>query len=118
MTDTADHTSGSDRKAADEALLEVLRKEAFQGLAWDRFAARLAGYARPIIETWIASLQIFAKCAEKGVRCPGAPPGSQRLTDDDAGEMANETVARAINKFRDKVLRPGGWSSQGKASLT
>ena len=36
---------------------------------------------------------------------------------DKASEMADEIIARALNKFRDKVLRPGGWSPTGGASL-
>jgi DNA-directed RNA polymerase specialized sigma24 family protein len=105
-------------RAEDAALLTVLRREAFQGRAWEHFAESMARYALPIITSWIASLKIFKKCAEKGVRCPGPPLGSERLTEDDASEMAIEIVGRALNNFRDKVLRPGRWSSQAGASLT
>jgi len=118
MVESAAQNPGVASRAGDDALLEALRSEGFQGPAWDRFAEDMARYALPFVTTWIASQKIFAKCSEKGVRCPGALHGSQRLTDDDAGEMTNEIIARALNRFRDKVLRPGVWSSQGGAKLT
>jgi DNA-directed RNA polymerase specialized sigma24 family protein len=63
-------------------------------------------------------MRIFSKCAEKNVRCPGAPHHIRQLTRDDANEMANEIIARALNSFRDKVLRPQVWSPQGGARLS
>jgi hypothetical protein len=118
MCDSAMQSPGPDLKVVDEALLEALRREDFQGLSWVSFAEKLAGYAHPIIKSWIASQQIFSKCSKKGIKCTGPPPGNRILSNDDADEMANEAVARAINQFRDKVLRPGRWSPQGGASLT
>jgi DNA-directed RNA polymerase specialized sigma24 family protein len=105
-------------KAADEALLEFLSSVDFQGPAWDRLAQELARYALPIIRSWIQSMKIFRKCAEKNVRCFGPPQDIRRLTDDDASEMTNEIIARALNNFREKVLRPQAWSSQGGARLS
>jgi hypothetical protein len=118
MVDNPPQNLGTSSKAADEALLEILRSVDFQGPAWDRFAQELARYALPIVQSWIASMRIFAKCAEKHVRCPGPPHDIRRLTGDDASEMANEIIARALNKFRDKVLKPGVWSPQGGACLS
>lgn len=117
MTDSTTHSPGAGSKAADAALIEALRRVDFQGPVWDRFAQELARYGLPIVRSWISSLKMFAKCAEKNVRCPGPPHNVQRLPDDDASEMANEIIARALNKFRDKILRPGRWSPQGGASL-
>jgi DNA-directed RNA polymerase specialized sigma24 family protein len=107
----------ADSPAADEALIDALRQANFQGPIWERFAQELARYGLPIVKSWIASLKMFTKCANKDVRCPGPPRNAQRLPDDDASEMANEIIARALNKFRDKILRPGRWSPQGGASL-
>jgi len=97
--------------------VQALRAANFQGSAWERFAQEIARYALPIIKSWIASMQIFKKCAEKNVPCPGPVHNIQSLREDDASWMADEIVARALNKFRGKVLRPGGWSPEGGAGL-
>jgi DNA-directed RNA polymerase specialized sigma24 family protein len=117
MADSATQNPGARSKTADEALVEVLRAAKFQGDAWDRFAQELARYGLPIMKSWIFSMQIFEKCAEKNVGCPGPAHNIQSMREDDASWMADEVVARALNKFRDKVLRPGRWSPNGGSSL-
>lgn len=117
MVDSTRQGPGADLRAADEALVQALRAANFQGPTWERFAQGIARYALPIIRSWIFSMQIFKKCAEKNVRCPGPVHNIQNLREDDANWMADEIVARALNKFRDKVLRPGGWSPEGGSSL-
>jgi DNA-directed RNA polymerase specialized sigma24 family protein len=117
MADSTMHNPGAVSRTADEALVQALRAANFQGRAWERFAQETARYALPIIKSWIASMQIFKKCAEKNVPCPGPVHNIQSLREDDASWMADEIIARALNKFRDKVLRPGGWSPEGGSSL-
>jgi hypothetical protein len=117
MVDSTMHDPGANSRTADEALVQALRAANFQGPAWDRFAHATASYALPIIESWILSMQIFRKCAEKNVPCPGPPVHIKDLRKDDATSMADEIVARALNKFRAKVLRAGGWSPEGGSSL-
>jgi DNA-directed RNA polymerase specialized sigma24 family protein len=117
MVDSTRHNPGADSRTEDEALVQALRVANFQGSVWDRFAQEIARYALPIIKSWILSMQIFTKCAEKNVPCPGPVHNIRDLQEDDASWMADEIVARALNKFRDKVLRPGGWSPEGGSSL-
>ena len=117
MADSTTQNPGAGSKAADETLIEALREVNFQGDGWDRFAKELARYGLPIISSWISSLRIFAKCADKSVGCPGPPHNIRRLSDNKASEMVNEIIARALNKFRDQVLRPARWSPTGGASL-
>jgi hypothetical protein len=117
MVDSTAQDPGADARIADEALVQALRAANFQGPAWERFAQETARYALPIIKSWILSMQIFEKCAEKNVPCPGSVHNIKNLREDDASWMADEIVARALNKFRDKVLRPGGWSPEGGANL-
>jgi surfactin synthase thioesterase subunit len=117
MADSTTQKPEAGSKTADEALVEALRAANFQGSAWDRFAQEIARYALPIIRSWISSMQIFMKCAEKKVHCPVPAHNIQSLQADDASWMADEIVARALNKFRDKVLRPGRWSPTGGSSL-
>jgi hypothetical protein len=118
MTDSTTQNSGADSRAADGALIEALQEASFQGDAWDRFAGELARYALPIINSWIASLRIFAKCTEKGMGCPGPPHNIRLLSEDNASEMAHEIIARALNRFRDQVLRQGRWSPAHGATLS
>jgi DNA-directed RNA polymerase specialized sigma24 family protein len=117
MVDSTTQNPGADSRTADEALVQVLRAANFQGRAWERFAQEMARYALPIIKSWIFSMQIFRKCEEKNVPCPGPAHNIESLQGDDVSWMADEVVARALNKFRSKVLRPGGWSPEGGASL-
>jgi DNA-directed RNA polymerase specialized sigma24 family protein len=117
MVDSTTQNPGADARTADEALVQALRAANFQGSVWERFAQDIARYALPIIKSWILSMQIFKKCAEKSVPCPGPVHNIQNLQEDDASWMADEIVARALNKFRSKVLRPGGWSPEGGSSL-
>lgn len=117
MADATTQNPGAGSKAADEALIEALREVNFQGDGWDRFAKELARYGLPIVSSWISSLKIFAKCADKNVGCPGPPHNIRKLPDNKASEMANEIIARALNKFRDKEAKPGRWSPTGEPSL-
>jgi DNA-directed RNA polymerase specialized sigma24 family protein len=96
-----------------EALIKALREEDFQGPVWDHLADELARYGYQVIRSWIGSTKIFSKCAAKGVAC--RPRKSERMTENDVDEIALEVVARALPKFRDKVLRV--WLPDGKASL-
>src|ERR1700730_386337 len=105
MVDSTTQDPGADSRTADVALVRALRAANFQGSVWDRFAQAIARYALTIIKSWIASMRIFEKCAEKNIRCPGPTHNIHNLKEDDASWMADEIVARALNKFRDKVLR-------------
>jgi hypothetical protein len=116
MVDPTTQSPGAGSRTADEALVQALREANFQGSAWERFAQEMARYALPIIRSWIHSMQIFKKCTERKVPCPGPVHNVENLRED-ASWMADEIVARALNKFRDKVLRPGGWSPEGGSSL-
>jgi hypothetical protein len=117
MADSTTQNPGAGSKAADEALIEAIREANFQGDAWDRFAGELARYGIPFVGSWIASLKMFVKCAEQTVGCPGPPHNIQLLSEDEASAMANEIIARALNTFRDSVLRPGRGSPAGRVSL-
>ena len=104
--------------AADQELVNLLRKNGFAGRAWDRFQEVLAEYGVSVLRVWIVTGEIFPRCREKGVGhglCP--PPSGRHWTEDEALELAGETVAVALAKFRDNVLIPGRWTPQGGATL-
>jgi hypothetical protein len=85
----------------------------YEGPHWRRFADVLAGYGVQVIRSWVVNGKIFLRCREKGI---GLNWGLKR-TADDAQELANETVARAVVAFREKVLIPRCWTPEKGASL-
>lgn len=108
----------AERLAADQQLYEALGRVGFQGPNWDRFADTLARYGFPRVRAWVLTMRIFHESAKKGVKGPtGAGRGGRPFTDDDADQLADDTVTAAIIAFRDKVLVPGRWSPSGGASL-
>jgi DNA-directed RNA polymerase specialized sigma24 family protein len=106
-----------DELQGDEALVAALVESGFTGPLWDRFIEALARYSYHVVRSWVYSMTIFTRAREKNVKNPGPPRGGRHLSLDDASEIANEVVAHAIIKFRDKVLRAGLWSPDGGASL-
>lgn len=105
------------RLAADADLLAEVMLEGFQGRAWDRMAERLVAYGLVVIKSWLRRGVIFNRCAEKGLWISNAQPGG--ITDeDDVEALADETVWRAVLKYRDNVLIPGKWDPRKGANLT
>lgn len=107
------------RLEADRDLIDTLRKEGFTGRNYEYFQTVLAQYGVAVIRAWVRDGKVHAKYAEK--RLGGLPPEPRpgALTDDPStGQgLADETVALALNAFRDKVLVPGTWDPRRGASL-
>jgi DNA-directed RNA polymerase specialized sigma24 family protein len=101
-----------DELMADRNLLSRLMWDGYDGPDYDRFAERLARYGYAVMHAWCASELIFARCADKGWKVRRA-----RIGPDDADELAAETVAVALVKFRETVLVPGLWDPAKGASL-
>ena len=105
------------RLAADTDLLTAVMLEDFQGPAWDKMAERLVAYGLVVIKAWLRRGTIFNRCAEKGLGISNAQPGG--ITDeDDVEALADETVWRAVLKYRNNVLIPGKWDPRKGANLT
>lgn len=99
----------------DAALVRTLALRGFEGPAWDRLSEQLAAYGLSVVRVWIENGEIFRICRKK---LGFGPPAIDRhlVSEDDATELALETVARALRAFR-KVLQQDGWSPEGGASL-
>jgi DNA-directed RNA polymerase specialized sigma24 family protein len=96
----------------------MLAKAEFQGQLWDAFANRLAGYALPILQSWIRNGQIFAKLRANRIRYGKGSTADFSGLDKDAAEIiAVEMVARGVVSFK-AWLKDGGWNSEGGAALT
>lgn len=97
---------------ADRDLVDRLMWAGYAGRDYERFADRLARYGYAVIHAWCLKGLIFSRCADKGWTLPRA-----RITPDDAAELAAETVAIALVKFRETVLIPRKWDPAKGASL-
>lgn len=98
---------------ADQRLVEFLAAHGFAGPVYRAFTEELARYGIAVLSAWLRSGLIFARCAEKGIRLPRPP---SPWTQEDQLELTLETVARAINAFRARLVQ-GRWDVEGGASL-
>ena len=107
------------RLEADRDLIDTLRADDFAGRNFMYFQTVLAQYGVAVMRAWIRDGKVHGKYAEKGFGGLPPEPRAGALTDDPStGQgLADETVARALNAFRDKVLVPGRWDPKRGASL-
>lgn len=115
----AEHLSREERierLAADADLIADLRADDFDGDDWAFFANELARYGLAVIQGWMRRGLMASKCAEKRIAVPTLPRPVQH---DEAAitAIAGETVAEALDRFRDEVLIPGKWDPCKGASL-
>ncbi len=103
-----------ERRQADLELHNELASADFRGPGWDRYAWELACYGYAVMMAWLETGAMFSQCAAKGCNL-GSPP-SEWTIDDRAG-LANETVALAVNNFRQRALIGGKWTPHGGATL-
>ncbi len=115
--DEAESERAVDRLAGDVALHERLQGSGFEGSEYDYFANEVAKYGFAVIRSWVRSGEIAHKCAERQVNGGHALPGSAAADQDAVESVADDTVAHAIVKFREKVLLPGRWDPTRGASL-
>jgi len=103
-----------DRLAADRVLYERLADLDFAGPAYDEFAEALTAYALPVCASWLRIGLMFRLCADRNV--PVGPPPAN-WTGDDRHELAMETIALALARFRANARHGRGWDPAGGASL-
>jgi hypothetical protein len=104
------------RREQDQELIAKLAKSNFEGPAQEQFEAELAAYGYPIMMAWTRTGEIVRKTARNGrpIVIPGSGLGWTR---EDRSELSSETVARAVDFFREKVLRAGAWDSTRGATI-
>ena len=103
------------RLQADAALLEGLATAGFEGPGWDRFVGVLVEYGCAVLTAWTITGAINSHVARRArIRLEKAPA---EITQEDAEDLAAETVADALGRFRDRVLAVGGWDHRRGASL-
>ncbi|MCY3954206.1 MAG: hypothetical protein OXG69_16950 [bacterium] len=104
------------RLHADVELHRRLADENFEGPSWDRFVEALVEYAFPILTTWIVRGEIRGHVARNTRVLLEAPPSP--ITQEDAEDLASETIADALRSFRDRVLRANRWDPSRGTALT
>ncbi|GAA0939755.1 hypothetical protein [Virgisporangium aurantiacum] len=89
------------------------------GRRYERFQADLIAYGIPVLQSWMYSGHIFKLTAGRGYPLAPTPDELEELSNDlqVREELANMTVALALPRFREALLR-GGWRVDGGASLT
>lgn len=90
------------RLHADVELHQQLADEDFEGLRWDRFVEALVEFAFPVLTTWIVSGAIRKHVARNALVLLEGPRSP--ITQEDAEDLASETIADALGSFRDRVL--------------
>jgi hypothetical protein len=102
------------RRQADVEIRHELARAGFRGPGWDRYARELARYGYAVMMAWLTSGEMFSQCKAKG--CNLGPPPLEWTVDDRAG-LASETVALAVNSFKQQALIEGRWTPNGGATL-
>ena len=110
----ADAQAHRERVANDERVVATLEVEGLQGPAWEEFAEVLVAYAYQCLLGWIRSGLIVLRCRERGIPLPTGFVVS--LSQDEAEQLTEEILADAVLGFQE-LLRKGGWSPEGGASL-
>lgn len=103
------------RLEGDEQVLLTLQLGHFSDRDWNPVAQELARYGIAVLTSWIRSRVIFARVTHRTgyhlAMLDGWPDPETAI------DLAHDTVADALNFFRDKVLKPGKWRAEGGASL-
>lgn len=115
-TQAADVDEYERRLRADHELIQDLQWDGYAGRRWEIFAEALVAYGYQVMLAWIRRGEVFGKCAAHGLK--GLTPRLESgISLQDARHLAQDSVAEAIVRFRDRVLKPRRWSPQGGASL-
>jgi hypothetical protein len=104
------------RRQADRELIDALARDHFDGPGQKMFETELAAYGYPVMMAWTRTGEIFKKVADRGrpLDFGDTGPGWCR---DDRCELSSETVARALEYFRNKVLLAGMWDHTRGATI-
>lgn len=103
------------RLEADLRLVDRAMWAGYAGKDWEVIVERLVGYGLRVMTAWIVTGRIFSKCDSKGYGLERFDGPERREA---AEDLAQETVAIAIVKFRDTVLIPRKWDPNRGASLS
>jgi len=108
-----------ERLDREQRQLNELVRGGFTGADYDRFHNDLWTYAMPVIKGSIRNGEIFIWCRDKGI--PVSPTSDERevlhSSIEDRDGLAVDTIAGALDYFRDKVLRKERWTATGGSAV-
>ncbi|GAB2512562.1 RNA polymerase sigma factor [Nocardia heshunensis] len=106
-----------ERYSVDQELFELVRKAGCAGLAWKLLADRLVRHGLAVLGPWIRSGWIFVVAEQK--RMPLRPTPQERLLVETrfAEDFVQETVTRALERFRRNIIDGVGWDPDQGSSL-
>ncbi|HEY3514583.1 MAG TPA: sigma factor-like helix-turn-helix DNA-binding protein [Kribbella sp.] len=109
-----------ERRLADRDLIDRLARDDFQGLEYEKFEDALTEYGLPVLRAWMYTGYIFVLTARRG--WPLYPTELEldhlRSDSDLRGDLAADTLVKALPFFRKNALVNGHWSVEGGANLT
>lgn len=109
------HQRGRRTEWADWQVYHRILESGLSGPEFATLTEELAKYAYPVVRAWLASGEMFARCAAQGRRLGPVPSDWSR---DDVTELALETVAKALQAFRRSAALGRGWHPDRGAALT
>lgn len=106
-----------ERYPVDHELFELVRKAGFEGPAWKLLADRLVRHGLAVLGPWIRSGWVFTVAEQK--RMPLRPTPQERLLVETrfAEDFVQETVTRALERFRRNAIDGDGWDPDLGSSL-
>lgn len=105
-----------ERLRGDIELKLALELAGYSGPKWERFRDTLAAYGWAVIRRWCLDGRIFMECRNAGFGGLSRPP--RTIGRGDADDLATETIAEALNYFRNEVLTKNVWDPTRGASLS
>lgn len=123
LEDSLAEESGEDaavrdqRRQADAAMINYLRREDFEGPHYRQFMQTLMEYGWRILSGWSANGLIFDRVARAGRPVP-ATMVTTAWADDERSQVVTDTVIKGSTLFREHGLVRGKWTPEGGASLT
>ncbi|MGV9667460.1 hypothetical protein [Nocardia niigatensis] len=112
-----DNMTDPERGAAEHELFELVRKAGFEGPAWKLLADNLVRHALAVLGPWVRSGWIFSVAEQK--RMPLRPTTQERLLVETrfAEDFVQETVTRALERFRRNARDGDGWNAESGLGL-
>jgi predicted HD phosphohydrolase len=109
-----------ERRRIDHQLVQQFAADNFASPEYQLFEFELIRYALTVLHAWMINGRIFAMCAARGRGLNPSDWIREQLRRDPVAResLANEVIARALPKFRERALRGGGWRPDGGAAIT
>ena len=110
--DLEDRARHAARLRADRELRDALAADGFTGPAYAVFEEGNASFGYELMMALLRTGYIFTRCRQEGLHLRRMP-----IAADEREDLAQETVAGALQSFKTKGLEQGGWRPERGACL-